>query len=73
MGEVFSLRQTLRRTERRRIFLNSIRVASYSKFAAFADQSIDIKLCACTKGQISYVTNKGVLFEDSVPRKIKQQ
>lgn len=54
-------------------FLNSIRVTSYSKFAACADKSIDIKLCACTKDQISYVTNKGVLFEDSVPGNIKQQ
>ena len=68
-----SLRQALRRTKRRSIFLNSIRVTSYSKFAACADKSIDIKLCACTKDQISYVTNKGVLFEDSVPGNIKQQ
>ena len=75
MGEVLrvSVKHFAEPIERRSIFLNSIRVTSYRKFAACADKSIDIKLCACTKDQISYVTNKGVLFENSVPGNIKQQ
>lgn len=48
-------------------FLNSIRVTTYSKFELCADKSVDIKLCACAKNQI---TRKEVLFENGVPSKM---
>ena len=48
-------------------FLNSIRVTTYGKFELCADKSVDIKLCACAKNQI---TRKEVLFENGVPSKM---
>ena len=48
-------------------FQNSIRVTTYSKFELCADKSVDIKLCACAKNQI---TRKEVLFENGVPSKM---
>ena len=51
-------------------FLSSVRETMYNKFAPCADNSVDIKLCACAKEQTADVTKNGVLFENGVPRKM---
>ena len=56
--------------EQRVFFLSFIRQTRYNKFESCVDKSVDIRLCACPKEKTAYMTKKGVLFENGVPRKM---
>ncbi|PFX13819.1 hypothetical protein AWC38_SpisGene22065 [Stylophora pistillata] len=52
------------------IFLSFIRKTMYNKFASCTDNSVEIKLCTCAKGQTADASKKEVLFDNGIPRKM---
>ena len=69
--EVFKVSLKQYAQDKDKVWLTSfVRQSKYSKFKSCADNSVDIKLCACAKDETTRATRSGETTANGVPRKM---